>query len=81
METELKFEAKRDGTTPQLSVDGGILNLVHINRDKAGSYRVKADNDAGQTSIDFTIDVQCKAMKYFVDYTHMLFADLLSINL
>nr|QRF78300.1 nephrin [Membranipora membranacea] len=61
VETELKFEAKRDGSIPQISVDGALLHLVHINRDKAGNYRVKADNDIGQSSLDFSIDVHYAA--------------------
>lgn len=62
----MKFEAKRDGSIPQISVDGALLHLVHINRDKAGNYRVKADNDIGQSSLDFSIDVHCKLIGNFL---------------
>lgn len=63
VETELKFESKRDGAVPQLSADGGVLYLVKTSRDKAGSYRVKAENEVGSTGIDFEINVECKWCK------------------
>ena len=39
---------------------GYMLNVVNINRSRAGEYRCEASNECGNATETATIDVQCK---------------------